>query len=1232
MRPAPLPMDLPPDDVLVPVLSSAPTSTPRRVISGKKNDDDRNMATKHCMCCDYNVRFPRELKVFRCSNCLTVNDIEPYRPKPRDADADVTRHDTRRPRLIRDCHAGAARKSLVDCAPSTGHPNPSRLIDLTPLSVQRSKAIIDQCLVTYFESRCKRVKVPRNHTLPLPKVVLSDPFVNGTLASSEKTTNTDTQTANPELPVTPAGTPSATIKDFADFDWFPVSPTYNDAPSSAKPLQTPITPSPVNVPGGTSPAINIPPPPNRPPPAPPAAGSGSASWTRDASFPTPSMTTPKAPEATSAQVRYDRVKTIFKPLEDYMLGTYGNYECLNTSFSTVRQRAPPRARSESAIRTPPPEPMEGASSSPMHSLDNMDAKTLLVGDFAENGQWWIGHLDRNRSNKDGKQKGSVERKRLTTSRTPHMDWDELKAFYDSVHSAGIKWWEKLDDLKSVDQAAMQEHLKGPRNAQEIDQELREARQHVERTLLKITENLLKRPGRLLTEPDNIRFLVIILMNPSLYPEHSRAKARSGSNVHPRGAPSQSHVPLQAPQDTKLVSPKKPLGYVPGRMGSARDTEQHTGILKRLFGLVAESSDSCHRYLIGWLSRLPENRFVQIIDLVACFVTYRLSRRKSRTRASTIPQNGGLIPDLSGSAHNTSAQIRLATGLGGNVQAKDTEPQSVVDYSEDWQLKAAAKFMALLFAANNSWQSRRAGATPAEMTLNSLSQPRVKTHGQLLPTSDFYNTLLDYQSLVPDFKAWESKKAKFTFCQYPFFLSMGKKIEVLEYDARRQMELKAREAYFNSVTSHRAIDGYFHLRVRRDCMVDDSLRQISAGVGAGQEELKKGLKVHFTGEEGVDAGGLRKEWFLIIVRDIFDPNHGAPRYSGILRRLKADSPLGMFLYDDDSHTCYFNPNTFETSDQYYLVGALLGLAIYNSTILDVALPPFAFRKLLAAAPPSSSNPSLQATGSRIQMTYTVDDLAEYRPALAAGLRQLLNYDGDVYETFCRDFVAPVEHYGVVTEVPLCPGGEKKPVTNENRQEYVDLYVRYLLDVSVARQFEPFKRGFFTVCAGNALSLFRPEEIELLIRGSDEALDVDSLRAVAVYENWRSHIPPHQPIPNPAETVPVVGWFWDFFKKVEPVQQRRILSFITGSDRIPAVGATNLVLRICCGGDGIPASSGRMANNAIDAEKERERLKEKERFPIARTCFNMLVLWGYESREKLEDKLWRAVCESEGFGLK
>ncbi len=304
-----------------------------------------------------------------------------------------------------------------------------------------------------------------------------------------------------------------------------------------------------------------------------------------------------------------------------------------------------------------------------------------------------------------------------------------------------------------------------------------------------------------------------------------------------------------------------------------------------------------------------------------------------------------------------------------------------------------------------------------------------------------------------------------------------------------------------------------------------------------------------------------------------------------------------MYDEDSRYCYFNPNSFETSDQFFLVGVVLGLALYNSTILDVALPPFAFRKLLASAPAyvgpvtSSVRP---ATG------YTLEDLAEFRPSLAKGLGQLLEFDGDVESTFCRDFVAEIERYGQIIHIPLCPNGEHRPVTNSSRREFVDLYIRYLLDTAVARQYEPFKRGFFTVCAGNALSLFRPEEIELLVRGSDEPLDVATLQAVATYEGWgKTSMPVEEP---------VVQWFWEAFKNAEPINQRKLLSFITASDRIPAMGAANLVIKVTCLGD------------------------ELDRYPTARTCFNRLGLYRYRNQQQLETKLWRAVTEGEGFGMR
>jgi E3 ubiquitin-protein ligase HECTD2 len=127
---------------------------------------------------------------------------------------------------------------------------------------------------------------------------------------------------------------------------------------------------------------------------------------------------------------------------------------------------------------------------------------------------------------------------------------------------------------------------------------------------------------------------------------------------------------------------------------------------------------------------------------------------------------------------------------------------------------------------------------------------------------------------------------------------------------------------------------------------------------------------------------------------------------------ADEFAGLFVYDDDSRFCYFNPHCFESSEQYFLVGVVTGLAIYNSTILDIAFPPFVFKKLLASTPVTTNIPT---STPRPTHGNSLEDLAELRPALARGLRQLLEYNGDVQETFCRDFIVEEDRYGENVQV-------------------------------------------------------------------------------------------------------------------------------------------------------------------------------------------------------------------------
>ncbi|WYZ37275.1 hypothetical protein EsH8_II_000781 [Colletotrichum jinshuiense] len=1075
-----------------PVMTKPPPNTHKR---GGTNGGSRDFATGNCMTCGSLVRWPRELRVFKCTVCVTINDLHPDHQSPRPNTG---------PKWLQ-------RPSQESLSPPKQITRPAERYEARPISLDQTRRLIRQCIQAHLARAIRRSSsFEDEHREFAENHVPSNPFrEQGQRPCTSRTT---------EVPSHRREHSHGNRSGYR----FPEQPTLH---------------------------------PNPPPRVAAPSRSFSSSYPDRPSVRQLNTETSGQRPADPRYWHVDDPKRIFKPLEDYITTCFGSFHCVNSSFLSRRPATAVRSGSESAPRrpvVPRPEPRytEQHTESPICDLD---PKLLLLGDFAENGTWWTGSQSRARHKRSASHR-IEDVPSFITPRSPQVEWNEVSEWYRSVINAAESWMSIYEEM-SQDSGAE------PLSATELralESQLLFGQEHTHRTLLKATETLLKRPGRPMTDPEDLRYLLIILDNPLLHggPNTFQAQQKDGRR------PSLKREELYADDRSTLKT-----GPVSG---------QHSVIIKRILGLISNSSNSCQNHLITWFARYSESRFIRLKDLAAGFLTYRLVRQNEKKYEVKVDITADLIPNMSAGHSAASLHAALGTQRGSSKKQKE-QPKKMV-YNEDWQIRAAARVLSLVFAANNMTHIRRPDQTSGSMS-SSTYRGGIQAHGQIIPTSDFYNTMIDYTDLVADFETWESKRGGFAFCQYPFLLSVWAKSQILEHDARRQQMTKARDAFFDSIMTRRNVTQFLMLDVRRECLVDDSLKAVSEVIGSGSEDIKKGLRIAFKGEEGLDAGGLKKEWFLLLVREVFNPEHG------------------MFMYDDDSRFCYFNPNSFETSDQYFLVGVVLGLAIYNSTILDVALPPFAFRKLLAAAPSSSAGPSAHP---RPTMNYTLEDLAEYRPRLASGLKQLLEYDGDVEDTFMLDFVVDVEKYGIVTQIPLCPGGERKPVTNANRGEYVNLYVRYILETAVTRQFEPFKRGFYTVCGGNALSLFRPEEIELLVRGSDTALDVDALRGVAEYDNWGSK--------TPDGVEPVIGWFWDAFKEAAPEEQRKLLSFITGTDRVPAMGAALLPIKITCLGE------------------------DENRYPIARTCFNMLALRRYQSRERLEHMLWTAVHESEGFGLK
>ena len=456
---------------------------------------------------------------------------------------------------------------------------------------------------------------------------------------------------------------------------------------------------------------------------------------------------------------------------------------------------------------------------------------------------------------------------------------------------------------------------------------------------------------------------------------------------------------------------------------------------------------------------------------------------------------------------------------------------------------------------------------------------------LISFEEFYNEAVNESlEIKEDFPHWKAKDG-FSFCNYPFILNPATKTNVLKIECMVQMRHELQDAFFRAMFVG-VNSPYLVLEIRRQHIIRDALVQLEA---KSQMDLKKQLKVQFVGEEAVDEGGVGKEFFQLVVRDLFDPRYGLfvkNEESGLYwfaPNISAEHPAAHPRQRDHQVNAGGEEDQYEGAmdkssiEEVRLVGKLIGLAIYNAINLDVQFPLALYKKLLESPP-------------------TLSDLTQLDTLLGKNLEMMLEYDGDVESTFGQTFQVNLDVFGQVITCDLKPGGADIPLTNANCTEFVELYVDFLLNRSVSTLFTAFKEGFEAVTTpkSTSISLFRPEELELLVCGSKE-LDFYALEKVTTYDGGFTR-----------ET-PVVSHFWQIVHTWSTEQQKKLLFFTTGTDRVPIGGLGKMTFVI--------------AKNGPDSE----------RLPSSHTCFNVLLLPEYAEKHTLEERLLTAIQNSEGFGM-
>uniref|UniRef100_A0AAQ5YDI0 E3 ubiquitin-protein ligase n=1 Tax=Amphiprion ocellaris TaxID=80972 RepID=A0AAQ5YDI0_AMPOC len=303
-----------------------------------------------------------------------------------------------------------------------------------------------------------------------------------------------------------------------------------------------------------------------------------------------------------------------------------------------------------------------------------------------------------------------------------------------------------------------------------------------------------------------------------------------------------------------------------------------------------------------------------------------------------------------------------------------------------------------------------------------------------------------------------------------------------------------------------IPNRFEMKMRRNAVLEDSYRRILSVKKA--DLLKARLWVEFEGEKGLDYGGLAREWFFLMSKEMFNPYYGLFEYSAT-----------------DNYTLQINPNSGLCNEDHLsyfkFIGRVAGMAVYHGKLLDAFfIRPF-YKMML-------------------QKPITLQDMESVDSEYFNSLMWIL--ENDPTDLDLR-FTIDEELFGQTHQHELKPGGTEIVVTNENKKEYIHHVMQWRFVNRIQKQMTAFKEGFFELIPQDLIKIFDENELELLMCGLGD-VDVNDWKANTKYKN--SYCSNHV----------VIQWFWKTVLLMDAEKRIRLLQFVTGTSRVPMNGFAEL----------------------------------------------------------------------------
>ncbi|KAF4798881.1 E3 ubiquitin-protein ligase Itchy [Turdus rufiventris] len=327
-----------------------------------------------------------------------------------------------------------------------------------------------------------------------------------------------------------------------------------------------------------------------------------------------------------------------------------------------------------------------------------------------------------------------------------------------------------------------------------------------------------------------------------------------------------------------------------------------------------------------------------------------------------------------------------------------------------------------------------------------------------------------------------------------------------------------------------------------------------------QDLRRRLWVIFPGEEGLDYGGVAREWFFLLSHEVLNPMYCLFEYAG-----------------KDNYCLQINPASYINPDHlkyFRFIGRFIAMALFHGKFIDTGFSLPFYKRILNKAVGLKDLESVDPEFYNSLIWVKENDIEE------CGLEMFFSVDKEIL--------------GEIKSHDLKPNGSNILVTEENKEDYIRLVAEWRLSRGVEEQTQAFFEGFNEILPQQYLQYFDAKELEVLLCGMQE-IDLNDWQRHTIYRHY-------------TRTSRQIVWFWQFVKEIDNEKRMRLLQFVTGTCRLPVGGFADLMgsngpQKFCIEKVGkenwLPRSHTCFNRLDLPPYKNYEQLKEKLLFAIEET---------------------------------